>query len=144
MEDIVNHPPHYTRGGIECIDAMEASMPPWEFRGYLKGSAFKYLWRYEDKGLPDVDLGKCGFYLDRLSKHVKDHPLDGGERGYSSMNEKPNETRKPSNTLSKDLITIGIHAGILLATYAIGRKQGFRRGVVAGSMEVYQRLLSSL
>lgn len=24
--DMVNHPPHYAQGGIECIDAMEAML----------------------------------------------------------------------------------------------------------------------
>ena len=25
MADMVNHPSHYTQGGIECIDALEAA-----------------------------------------------------------------------------------------------------------------------
>ena len=62
----VGHPAHYTQGGIECIDAMEASMSAEEFRGYLKGCMFKYLWRYRVKGHPVQDLQKLGWYRDRL------------------------------------------------------------------------------
>ena len=50
FKDFVNHPPHYTNGDIECIDAMRASMSHIEFCGYLKGNVIKYLWRYRDKG----------------------------------------------------------------------------------------------
>ena len=63
--DSVNHPAHYTRGGIECLDAIEASLTPEQYRGYLKGNIIKYLWRYEWKnGLEDVE--KAQFYLNRL------------------------------------------------------------------------------
>ena len=65
-EDPVNHPSHYTGGGIECLDALEASMTPIEYAGFLKGQVFKYLWRYRLKGNPVQDLSKARFYLDRL------------------------------------------------------------------------------
>jgi hypothetical protein len=70
-KDNVDHPAHYTRGGIECIDAIEASMSAKEFRGYLKGNVLKYLWRYEDKWDPEEDLAKAGWYLKKLRKVVK-------------------------------------------------------------------------
>lgn len=73
-DDMVNHPPHYTQGGVECIDAMEASMDPVEFAGYLKGCVIKYLWRFEKKWDPVEDVRKAVFYLDRLEKHVTKHP----------------------------------------------------------------------
>ena len=58
FEDKVNHPNHYTQGGVECIEAIRASMPPMQFQGYCKGNAMKYLWRYHLKnGLED--LRKC-------------------------------------------------------------------------------------
>lgn len=63
--DNVNHPSHYTQGSIECIDAIEASMEPAEFRGAMKANIIKYLWRYEYKnGLED--LKKARFYLERM------------------------------------------------------------------------------
>lgn len=69
--DIVNHPSHYTQGGIECIEAIEASMTPEEYYGYLKGNALKYLWRFENKGNPIIDLQKCRWYLDALIEAMK-------------------------------------------------------------------------
>ena len=50
QHDNVNSPAHYTQGGIECIDAIRASMSADEFAGFLKGNAIKYLWRYRHKG----------------------------------------------------------------------------------------------
>jgi hypothetical protein len=64
--DPVNRPSHYTAGGIECIDAIEASMTPTEYAGFLKGQVLKYVWRYRLKGKPTEDLKKARFYLDRL------------------------------------------------------------------------------
>ena len=65
VTDIVNHPPHYTKGEIECIEAIEAQLTREEFRGYLKGNIAKYNWREGDKaGI--VDLKKAQWYLNRL------------------------------------------------------------------------------
>lgn len=47
--DKVNHPTHYTKGNIECLDAIKESMSVPQFEGYLKGNIMKYLWRYEHK-----------------------------------------------------------------------------------------------
>ncbi len=63
--DEVNHPPHYTDGGIECIEAIEASLTPEEFRGYCKGNLMKYGWRERLKG-GTKSLKKAQWYLDRL------------------------------------------------------------------------------
>ena len=64
--DMVNHPSHYTYGKIECIDGIEESMSTEAFRGYCKGAAMKYLWRYERKGKPLEDLQKAQWYLVKL------------------------------------------------------------------------------
>lgn len=70
--DKVNHPLHYTLGanGIECIDAIKASMSGYEFRGYLKGNVMKYLWRYRLKGRDKEDLQKAQWYLNRLIEEL--------------------------------------------------------------------------
>ena len=70
-DDLVNHPTHYTSGGVECIDAIRASMTPEEFKGFLKGNAMKYLWRYRLKGKPAQDLEKANWYLSRLTQVVE-------------------------------------------------------------------------
>lgn len=66
MTDYVNEPPHYNQGGIECIDAIQASMTRDEFAGYCKGNTIKYLWRYRYKGKAEQDLRKAEWYLARL------------------------------------------------------------------------------
>lgn len=65
MTDNVNQPAHYNQGEIECIQAIEASMTPTEFQGYLKGNVIKYTWRYRYKGGVE-DLQKATWYLARL------------------------------------------------------------------------------
>jgi hypothetical protein len=64
---MVNHPPHYTQGGIECIDAIQAALTPEEFRGYCKGNALKYTWRERSKG-QNESLKKALWYLERSQK----------------------------------------------------------------------------
>ncbi len=67
--DTVQRPAHYNQSGIECIDAIAASMSAEEFQAYLKGNVQKYLWRYQHKnGLEDVK--KAEWYLNRLVKEL--------------------------------------------------------------------------
>ena len=63
--DAVQHPSHYTQGGIECIDAIRASMTADGFCDYCKGNILKYIWRWRDKGGVE-DLRKASVYLDWL------------------------------------------------------------------------------
>ena len=58
----VNHPNHYCQGGIECIKAIEASMPADGFQDYCKGNVLKYIWRWRDKAGVE-DLKKARVYL---------------------------------------------------------------------------------
>lgn len=74
--DMVNHPPHYTKGGIECLDAIRASMTDDDYKGYLKGNIIKYLWRYQWKnGLED--LKKAQFYQNKLIEIVQAEKVRG-------------------------------------------------------------------
>ena len=61
--NVVSHPEHYTQGGIECIDAIRASMGSCDFASYCKGNVIKYLWRYRLKNGAE-DLRKAAVYLD--------------------------------------------------------------------------------
>ena len=63
--DNVNHPSHYTEGGIECIEAIEAQLTPEEYKGYLKGNVAKYIWREKHKGGIE-SLKKAQWYLNKL------------------------------------------------------------------------------
>ena len=65
-EDMVNHPPHYKKGGMEAIDVIEAGIGDQGFVGYLLGNIMKYLLRFPHKGKPIEDLKKARWYLDRL------------------------------------------------------------------------------
>lgn len=62
MDDPVNHPSHYTRGGIEVLDAIEA----WELDYHL-ANVVKYVARagHKDPAKLLEDLQKARFYLDR-------------------------------------------------------------------------------
>jgi hypothetical protein len=66
-EEFYNDPinPDHYKNAVETIDAIEASMTPEAFRGYLKGNVIKYVTRYEKKnGLEDLKKGD--WYLSKL------------------------------------------------------------------------------
>ena len=63
--DMVNAPAHYTSGDIECIDAMEAASGMEEFTGYLRLTAFKYIWRLGKKWDDVEDAKKAIWYLNK-------------------------------------------------------------------------------
>lgn len=64
--DMVNAPPHYRQGSVECIDAIESALGKDGHHAYLRGQVFKYLWRCKNKGSCLQDLQKAEFYLKRL------------------------------------------------------------------------------
>ena len=68
--DNVNSPVHYRQGGIECIEAIKASMSEEGFRDYLKGNVMKYIWRYKHKGKAIEDIEKALWYLNRLKDEL--------------------------------------------------------------------------
>jgi hypothetical protein len=63
----VNHPTHYTTGGIETIDFIEAKN-----LNYNLGNVVKYITRADHKGNRIEDLQKAKWYLEReiLSAHI--------------------------------------------------------------------------
>lgn len=64
-QDVVNHPRHYELpNGLECIDAMVATLGRETVMAFCKANAFKYLWRHERKnGAEDVE--KARWYLNK-------------------------------------------------------------------------------
>jgi hypothetical protein len=60
IHDSVEHPRHYTIGGIEVIDAIEA----WSL-GFHLGNVVKYIARAAHKESYLEDLRKARWYLDR-------------------------------------------------------------------------------
>ncbi len=75
--DNVNNPEHYKQGTVECIEAIESSLTPEEYRGFLKGNIIKYIWRERKKsGLESCQ--KAEWYMKRLvefteSNNLKNH-----------------------------------------------------------------------
>ena len=64
--DLVNQPPHYTAGGIETIDFIEAKK-----LNYNLGNVIKYLTRADYKGNKLEDLRKAQWYLTREINSTK-------------------------------------------------------------------------
>lgn len=62
--DAVNHPNHYCKGGVECLDAIKAALGD-KYEGFLAGNVLKYVYRYPDKNGVE-DCKKARFYLDKL------------------------------------------------------------------------------
>ena len=87
MADNVNNPSHYNSGGIECIDAIEASLTREEFIGFCKGNALKYVWRelHKEKSLQDIE--KAVWYLKRSANAIVERDAHPFLRG--AKDEKP-------------------------------------------------------
>ena len=65
-DDMVNSPPHYTTGGIETIDFIEAKE-----LNYHLGNVVKYVTRSGHKGDKLKDLEKAQWYLNREIDNLK-------------------------------------------------------------------------
>lgn len=70
--DMVNHPSHYTQGGIECIDAIAAAVTGLTgMEAVCTGNIIRYIWRWKHKnGLQDVQ--KCRWFVDKLIKELEE------------------------------------------------------------------------
>ena len=66
LDDMVNSPPHYTTGGIETIDFIEAKE-----LNYHLGNVVKYVTRSGHKGDKLKDLEKAQWYLNREIDNLK-------------------------------------------------------------------------
>lgn len=69
--DVVNHPSHYTKGRIECIDAIDsATTGKSGIEAVCVANIIKYLYRYEEKnGLEDVKKAK--WYINKLISELE-------------------------------------------------------------------------
>lgn len=95
MSDAIN-PTHYTRGSVECIDAIEAAtVDKRGIEAACTANIIKYLWRYEAKnGIEDVK--KARWYLERLLAH-----LDKAEFGQQNTFDYGAEAEKGGSQLDK-------------------------------------------
>lgn len=71
-KDLVNSPPHYTKGAIETIDYIVDALGEWEAISYCQGNVIKYtgsrLWA---KGKPIQDAEKAIWYLNKMIELMK-------------------------------------------------------------------------
>lgn len=67
--DVVNKPPHYTSGTVECIDYIDSLGLGQDF---CAANAIKYLTRYKMKGKPVEDLEKAAWYVNHLLEKIKE------------------------------------------------------------------------
>jgi hypothetical protein len=66
MPDLVNHPPHYLKGKVECIDALESATSDLTgIEAVCTANAIKYLWRWKQKDGVE-SLRKAQWYINRL------------------------------------------------------------------------------
>ena len=69
--DVINHPSHYTKGNIECIDAIEsATVGKTGIEAVAVANVIKYLWRYEEKGGLE-SVRKAQWYLNKLISELE-------------------------------------------------------------------------
>ena len=74
----VNHPKHYSSGGIECIDAMIAAFGEAEVASFCKLNAFKYIWRCFKKGKEGSDdVDKALWYLHMYKELIRTDEQNG-------------------------------------------------------------------
>lgn len=71
MIDMVNRPPHYNKGKVECIDALEAATCDLKgIEAICTANAIKYLWRWRQKNGIE-DLQKAKWYINHIIEEVK-------------------------------------------------------------------------
>lgn len=71
MTDMVNKPPHYTEGGIECIDYIEQILGIDGAIAFCRGNAIKYQHRAGKKWNTLEDLEKQQWYSAKALELIK-------------------------------------------------------------------------
>jgi hypothetical protein len=74
--DKVNYPYHYTVGGIETMDYIEAKLTNTEYCGFLRGSILQYISRAPYKGSELEDLKKAEVLIKNLIQKLEQKKLD--------------------------------------------------------------------
>jgi hypothetical protein len=83
----IDHPEHYTNGGIETIDYIRAKTEKdGGFIGYLRGNAIKYLSRAGKKNNTIEDLKKAKWMIDKMITELE--PDEDVRRKYENTIDK--------------------------------------------------------
>lgn len=64
--DEINHPEHYTNGGMECIDEMIATFGKEAVAHFCICNVWKYRYRAGSKGDPEKDRQKADWYMKKF------------------------------------------------------------------------------
>lgn len=76
MNDAIN-PDHYkSECSLECYQAMVMVLGVGGFIHFCLGNAFKYMWRYKNKGKPKEDLEKSNWYLNKAIEYSVNYDED--------------------------------------------------------------------
>ena len=74
MEDNINSPSHYHKGGIDVIGFCKGKLSEERQAGFFQMNILKYVTRYTEKnGIEDLE--KARFYLDKLIE-LEGNPCD--------------------------------------------------------------------
>lgn len=97
----VNHPDHYNKGGIECIDALNAMVTgyPDPVAAVLAWQTVKYIWRHPFKHDPLEDLQKAEFYLNKLIEYKTLRGQELAEAIAEAMDDEEDEEEEEYNYL---------------------------------------------
>ena len=71
--DLVNHPPHYCVGGLECFDVMKHVFGVEAVKIFCRLNSFKYLFRSENKN-GEQDIAKDNWYTAKYLELCKEQP----------------------------------------------------------------------
>lgn len=75
--DDINHPAHYTSGGMEVWDILKAKLTSEQYYGFMYGNALKYLFRHQLKGSGIKDLEKAKVYTEKCKQILQDRADEG-------------------------------------------------------------------
>ena len=67
-KEMVDHPDHYQANGLECIDVMEKLYGVEMTYSFCALNAFKYAWRFHNKGKAQEDLKKSAWYSTKAAE----------------------------------------------------------------------------
>jgi hypothetical protein len=106
----VHHPDHYNTHPFytgECWDYLE-NLPT------LRSHAFKYIWRYNDKGTPAQDVHKAIAYLNRADRQYATQGAEHGPHHWATydnlhkqlQNEDKLDTLSRTDKLAAVLLTL--------------------------------------
>lgn len=72
-KDLVNHPPHYTKGRYETIDIIDDAVDkaPTTQLACAQGNVIKYILRMWHKGKALEDAKKAKWYLNKMIKDLE-------------------------------------------------------------------------